>query len=165
MSRVVIWRLPKPSQTEIWSWTPWDSEPRITVLTRPTSILALNGEWLDKELEGRVLVQKFGNWGNNKIYLNISNNLNGIRVRVSKMHVQERYCYNIRNVAVNLSLRREVTPLPWASVSACEITMAWHVFLDSLRVLRNQLMNQSLKNCSSLFVWNLSFAMSCRNNP
>jgi hypothetical protein len=27
-----VWRLPGPSDNRMWSWVPWDSEPRITVL-------------------------------------------------------------------------------------------------------------------------------------
>jgi hypothetical protein len=32
-------RLPEPSESKIWSWVPWDSEPRITVLARARSNL------------------------------------------------------------------------------------------------------------------------------
>jgi hypothetical protein len=38
----VIWRLPEPSDSKIWSWVPWDSEPRITVLARASSNLAFS---------------------------------------------------------------------------------------------------------------------------
>jgi hypothetical protein len=35
------WRLPEPLETKIWSWVPWDSEPRITVQVRASSNLAV----------------------------------------------------------------------------------------------------------------------------
>jgi hypothetical protein len=35
--RIVIRRLPEPWESKIWSWVPRDSEPRMTVLARPSS--------------------------------------------------------------------------------------------------------------------------------
>jgi hypothetical protein len=37
---VCVWRLQEPSESKIWSWVSWDTEPRITVLTRASSKLA-----------------------------------------------------------------------------------------------------------------------------
>jgi hypothetical protein len=39
------WELPEPSDSKIWSWVPWDSEPRITVLARAISNLAVSNSW------------------------------------------------------------------------------------------------------------------------
>jgi hypothetical protein len=39
--RVGPWRLRKPSNSKIWSWVPWDSEPRITVLAKASINLAV----------------------------------------------------------------------------------------------------------------------------
>jgi hypothetical protein len=35
----VVWRLPEPSDTKIWSWVSWDSEPIITLLSRTRNTL------------------------------------------------------------------------------------------------------------------------------
>jgi hypothetical protein len=39
IAEAVIWTLPKPSDSKIWSWVPWDSEPRTTVLARASNRL------------------------------------------------------------------------------------------------------------------------------
>jgi hypothetical protein len=39
LKRSGIWRLPKPSDNSIWSWVPWDSEPWIALLARPSKKL------------------------------------------------------------------------------------------------------------------------------
>jgi hypothetical protein len=36
------WRLPELSDSKIWPWIPWDSEPRITVLARASSSSAVS---------------------------------------------------------------------------------------------------------------------------
>jgi hypothetical protein len=41
-SREVVWRLPEPWESKIWSWVLWDSEPRITMLVRASSNLAVS---------------------------------------------------------------------------------------------------------------------------
>jgi hypothetical protein len=38
-AEAVVWRLPELSDSEIWSWVPWELEPRITVLGRAGSNL------------------------------------------------------------------------------------------------------------------------------
>jgi hypothetical protein len=35
-------RLPEPLEGKLWSWVLWDSEPRIAVLARASSTLAVN---------------------------------------------------------------------------------------------------------------------------
>jgi hypothetical protein len=40
LGQSVIWRLPEPSDSTMWSWVPWDSKPKFTVLTRTRSNLA-----------------------------------------------------------------------------------------------------------------------------
>jgi hypothetical protein len=40
-----VWRLPEPSDSKIWSWVLWDSEPRITVLARASSNSTVSPEW------------------------------------------------------------------------------------------------------------------------
>jgi hypothetical protein len=48
----VVWRLPEPSDSKIWSWVPWDSEPRITVLARTSCNLAVSQWSLKSKEEG-----------------------------------------------------------------------------------------------------------------
>jgi hypothetical protein len=40
----VGWRLPEPWDSKIWAWVLWDSEPRITVLAKASSSLAVSCE-------------------------------------------------------------------------------------------------------------------------
>jgi hypothetical protein len=35
----VVWRLPEPSDSKIWSWVPWDSGPRFAVLEKASNNL------------------------------------------------------------------------------------------------------------------------------
>jgi hypothetical protein len=59
-----VWRLPEPSDSKIWSWVPWGSVPRITVLARASSNLLdwtghnycmvfLVGHWIRNEASER----------------------------------------------------------------------------------------------------------------
>jgi hypothetical protein len=52
-----FWRLPEPSDSKIWSWVPWESEPRITVLARASSNLAVSSS-VSQSLKGWYIGEK-----------------------------------------------------------------------------------------------------------
>jgi hypothetical protein len=49
--RARMWRLSEPSDSKIWSWVSWDSEPRITMLARAISNLAVSESVIEWEWE------------------------------------------------------------------------------------------------------------------
>jgi hypothetical protein len=56
----VVWRLPEPSDSKIWSWVPWDSESTITVLVRASSnLLEWTGLCISLPLLGNGSVNTF----------------------------------------------------------------------------------------------------------
>jgi hypothetical protein len=44
---VVIWMFAEPSESKIWSWVPWNSEPRFIVLARTSSNLSVSQSLLE----------------------------------------------------------------------------------------------------------------------